>query len=203
MLRVGLTGGIGAGKSEVSRRLQACGALVIDSDILARQVVTPGSDGLAEVVAAFGKQVLRDDGTLDRTALGARVFADEAARRRLEDILHPRIRAQATQAEKAAGPHTVVVHDIPLLIETNRQGDYDVVVVVDVPERAQVDRLVRTRNMSEAEAWSRIRSQAPRAQRLAEGHIVIDNTGSLTELDAAVADLWRALLARAGAESGC
>lgn len=201
MLRVGLTGGIGAGKSEVSRRLQALGALVIDSDRLAREVVAPGSDGLGEVMAEFGDQMVQDDGTLDRTALGARVFAEEAARRRLEEIIHPRVRKRAAEVERAAGPHPVVVHDVPLLVETNRQDDYDVVVVVDVPEQKQTERLVRTRRLSEVEAWSRIRSQAPRAQRLAAADIVIDNTGSLAALDLAVGDLWRELSARPEAQS--
>jgi len=201
MLRVGLTGGIGAGKSEVSRRLQALGALVIDSDRLAREVVAPGSDGLGEVAAEFGDQMVQDDGTLDRTALGVRVFADEAARRRLEEIIHPRVKKRAAEVEEAAGPHPVVVHDVPLLVETHRQHDYDVVIVVDVPEQVQAERLVRTRRLSDGEAWSRIRSQAPRAQRLAAGDIVIDNTGSLAELDVAVSGLWRALAARPEAQS--
>ncbi len=195
MLRVGLTGGIGAGKSEVSRRLAARGAVVIDADVLAREVVAPGTDGLAEVVAAFGPDVLSADGSLDRPALGARVFGDDEARRRLEQVTHPRVRARAAELEAQAGPAAVVVHDIPLLVETGRAGDFDVVGVVDAPAEVRVRRLAAGRGMSGDEARRRIASQAGRDERLAAADHVIVNDGDLPALDAAVDALWRRLAA--------
>ncbi len=193
MLRVGLTGGIGSGKSEVSRRLGEHGAVVIDADLLAREALTPGSDGLAEVVTVFGSDVLRADGSLDRRRLGRQVFADEGARRRLEAIVHPRVRAAAAAAEASASGDAVVVHDVPLLVETGRAGDYDLVVVVDVPEEVQVARLV-ARGMSAEDARDRIRAQADRASRLAAADVVVDNRVSLDDLDSAVGELWQQLL---------
>ena len=200
VLRVGLTGGIGSGKSEVSRRLAGHGALVIDADLLAREAVEPGSDGLRAVVAEFGPSIVGADGALDRPALGERVFADPEARHRLERIIHPRVRRRAADIEATAPPEAVVVHDIPLLVETGRVGDFDVVVVVDVTEQDQVDRLVRSRGITAEEAQARIRTQASRTQRLAAADVVIDNTGSLDDLDEAVATLWREL--RQAARSG-
>ena len=144
MLIVGLTGGIGAGKSAVAARLAAHGALVIDSDRLAREVVQPGTGGLAEVVAAFGPDVLTADGSLDRPALGRRVFGDEAARRRLESIVHPRVRARTAELVAAAPPDAVVVNDVPLLVEAGLAGAYQVVIVVLADEAVRVDRLVAT-----------------------------------------------------------
>lgn len=193
MLRVGLTGGIGAGKSEVSRRLAARGAVVIDADVLAREVVAPGTDGLTEVVAAFGPDVLSADGSLDRPALGARVFGDDEARRRLERVVHPRVRARAAELEAQAGADAVVVHDIPLLVETGRARDFDVVVVVDAPDEVRVRRLAAGRGMSGDEARRRIASQAGRDERLAAADHVIVNDGDLPALDAAVDALWRRL----------
>ena len=196
MLRIGLTGGIGSGKSEVSRRLAALGAVVIDADRLAREVVEPGTPGLQEVVETFGPGVLAPDGSLDRSALGARVFEDEAARRRLEAIIHPRVRARAAELEAAAGPDAIVVHDVPLLVETGQADSYDGVVVVDVPVEVQVRRLVERRGMTEAEARARIAAQASRQQRAGVADWIIDNTGSLDDLDAAVARVWKELVAR-------
>lgn len=196
MLRVGLTGGIGSGKSEVSRRLAARGAVVIDSDVLAREVVAPGSDGLAEVVAAFG-DVLTPAGDLDRQAVGRLVFGDERARRTLEGIVHPRVRARAAELEAEAPPGAVVVHDIPLLVETGQADRFDVLLVVDVPPEVQLDRLVIGRAMPAEEARARIASQASRADRLAVADLVIDNSGSLAELDRRVDELWTGLAARA------
>ena len=193
MLRVGLTGGIGAGKSEVSRRLAEHGAVVIDADVLAREVVAPGTDGLAEVVAAFGPDVLSEDGTLDRPALGSRVFGDDDARRRLEQVIHPRVRARAAELEVQAGPDAVVVHDIPLLVEIGRAGDFDVVVVVDAPDDLRVRRLATGRGMSADEARRRIASQAGREERLSAADHVIVNDGDLPALDAAVDALWHRL----------
>ena len=193
MLRVGLTGGIGSGKSEVSRRLAYRGAIVIDADVLAREVVAPGTDGLAEVVSAFGDGVLSSDGSLDRQAVGARVFGDDAALRRLEQVVHPRVRARATELEAQAPPDAVVVHDIPLLVETGQAGGFDVVVVVDAPDDVRVERLANTRGMSVDEARQRIAAQASREQRLAAADHVVTNDGDLAALDATVERLWRDL----------
>jgi dephospho-CoA kinase len=196
VLRIGLTGGIGSGKSEVSRLLAAHGAVVIDADRLAREVVEPGTPGLADVVETFGPGVLAADGSLDRGALGQRVFGDDDARRRLEAIIHPRVRARAAELEAAAGADAVVVHDIPLLVETGQAGSFDGVIVVDVPVETQVRRLVDRRGMSEAEARSRIAAQAPREQRAGAADWIVDNTGPLADLEAAVARVWKELAAR-------
>ena len=197
MLRVGLTGGIGAGKSEVSRLLAAHGAVVIDADALAREVVAPGSEGLAAVVEQFGADVLGPDGSLDRAAMAARVFTDPTARARLEAIVHPRVRALAAAREAAAvaaDPSAVVVHDVPLLVETGQRDGYDLLLVVDVPTQVQVDRLVRVRGMREAEARARIAAQASREQRLAAADVVLDNSGNLDDLARRVGDVWEAVL---------
>jgi dephospho-CoA kinase len=197
VLRVGLTGGIGAGKSEVSRLLAAHGAVVIDADALAREVVAPGSEGLAAVVEQFGADVLGPDGSLDRAAMAARVFTDPTARARLEAIVHPRVRALAAAREAAAvaaDPSAVVVHDVPLLVETGQRDGYDLLLVVDVPTQVQVDRLVRVRGMREAEARARIAAQASREQRLAAADVVLDNSGNLDDLARRVGDVWEAVL---------
>ncbi len=167
MLRVGLTGGIGAGKSEVSSRLAAQGAVVIDADAIAREVVAAGTDGLAEVIEAFGPEVLRADGELDRPRLGDVVFADPDLRGKLNAIVHPRVGARMAELEQAARPGAIVVHDVPLIAENGRADAYDVVVVVDVPPRTQVERLVRFRGMTRDQARARMAAQASREQRLA------------------------------------
>lgn len=194
MVRVGLTGGIGSGKSEVSSRLAAKGAVVIDADLLAREVVAPGTDGLREVVEAFGNEVLTAKGALDRPALGKLVFDDEPARRKLEAIIHPRVRARAAEIEASADPDAVIVHDIPLLVETGQADRFDLVLVVDVPSELQVARLVANRGMSEDEARARIASQATREQRLAAADVVVPNDGSLAELDARIDEIWPRLI---------
>lgn len=198
MLRVGLTGSIGSGKSAVSIRLADRGAVVIDSDLLAREALAPGTDGLREVVVAFGSDMLDGDGALDRAALGEVVFADDAARRRLEAIVHPRVRARAAELEGAADADAVVVHDVPLLVETGQAGTYDMVVIVDVPDDVAVRRLVEQRGMTEAAARARLRAQAGRAERAAVADLVIDNTGTLAELDERVEEVWTQLTRRAG-----
>lgn len=198
ILNVGLTGGIGSGKSVVSQVLADRGAIVIDSDVLAREAVVPGSSGLAEVVAEFGDSVLAPDGGLDRGALAAIVFADPARREALERIVHPYVRTRSAQIAAAAPPGSVVVHDVPLLVENRLQDMYDVVVVVDAPTEAQVERLVRIRGMAEADARSRIAAQATREQRRAIADHVIDNCGTLDDLAAKVEDLWARLMARRG-----
>jgi dephospho-CoA kinase len=197
MFRVGLTGGIGAGKSEVSRRLAAQGAIVIDADLIAREVVAPGTAGLAEVVGAFGDALLGPDGALDRIALGDIVFADPAKLARLNSITHPRVGARMQALEEAAGPGAIIVHDVPLIAENGLAGAYDLVVVVDVPPRIQLDRLVRLRGMSREQAQARMAAQASREQRLAIAGIVVDNSGSLAELDRQVGELWTELRRRA------
>jgi dephospho-CoA kinase len=191
-----LTGGIGSGKSSVSRRLAELGAVVIDSDVLAREVVARGTDGLAEVVAAFGDGVLTADGELDRPAVGKLVFGDEVARRKLEAVIHPRVRARAAEIERAAPADAVVVHDIPLLVETGQADKFDLVLVVDVPVEVQVERLTTQRGMAEDEARRRIASQATREERLAAADVVIDNAGSLDDLDERVDAVWAELTAR-------
>jgi dephospho-CoA kinase len=197
VLRVGLTGGIGSGKSEVSRRLAAQGAVVIDADAIAREVVAAGTDGLAEVVEAFGPEILRADGQLDRPRLGDIVFADPELRGKLNAIVHPRVGARMAEMERGAGPGAIVVHDVPLIAENGLAGGYDLVVVVDVPPRIQVERLVRYRGMTREQAQARMAAQASREQRLAIAGIVIDNSGSLAELDRQVGDLWAELRRRA------
>ncbi|MGW6278169.1 dephospho-CoA kinase [Kribbella sp. NPDC055071] len=202
MLRVGLTGGIGSGKSAVSSRLAARGAVVIDSDVLAREVVAKGTDGLAEVVEAFGNDVLTAEGELDRPALGRIVFSDEPARRRLEAITHPRVRARAAQLEAQAAADAIVVHDIPLLVETGQAGKFDVVLVVDVPVEVQVERLTSQRGMAAEEAKRRIASQASRDDRLAAADLVVDNSGTLADLDRRLDEIWTVLSSRAASEAG-
>ena len=197
MLRVGLTGGIGAGKSEVSRRLAAQGAVIIDADAAARDVVAPGTPGLTEVIEAFGPGVLLPDGTLDRARLGDLVFADPEQRARLNEIIHPKVGARMSELEQAADPTAIVVHDVPLITENGLASAYDVVVVVDVPPRTQIDRLVKQRGMTRDQAKARIAAQATREQRLAIADMVVDNSSSLTELDRQVGDLWAELRRRA------
>lgn len=197
MLRVGLTGGIGSGKTSVTDLLDDLGAVVVDADVLAREVVAPGSEGLEEIVRAFGPEVLEESGALDRPAMARRVFGDDAARRRLEAIVHPRVRRRAAEIESAANGAAIVVHAIPLLVETGQVGRFDQVVVVDVPEELQVRRLAATRDMDEEEARSRIAAQATRQQRLAVADIVIDNSGTLDDLRRVVARVFAQLSSQA------
>ncbi|GAA1788551.1 hypothetical protein GCM10009835_02310 [Planosporangium flavigriseum] len=197
VLMVGLTGGIGAGKSAVATRLAELGAIVIDADRLAREAVATGSDGLAEVVAEFGPEVLAADGALDRAALASRVFGDDPARRRLEGIIHPRVRARTAELVAAAPPDAVVVNDVPLLVESGLNGAYELVIVVLADEDARVARLIRDRGMTPDEAAARIRAQATDEQRRAVADIVIVNDGSLEDLSRKVDEVWRERLASA------
>lgn len=185
-MRAGLTGGVASGKSTVSAMLAELGAVVIDADRLAREVVARGTDGLAEVVAAFGTDVLTADGELDRPAMGALVFGDEAKRRVLEGIIHPRVRASAAEIEAAAAEGAVVVHDIPLLAETGQASAFDAVIVVDVPVETQLERMVGLRGMTREDAAARVAAQATREDRLAIATHVLDNTGTLAELQSRV-----------------
>jgi dephospho-CoA kinase len=185
-VKVGLTGGVASGKSTVSAMLAELGAVVVDADLLAREVVAPGTDGIAEVVDQFGPGVLTPSGELDRPALAAVVFSSEPRRRALEAIIHPRVRARAAEVEAAAAPDAVVVHDIPLLVETGQVDRFDAVVVVDVPEETQVARMLQLRGMSTEEARARIDAQASREERAAVATYLIDNTGDLDDLRARV-----------------
>ena len=201
VVSIGLTGGIASGKSAVARRFAELGAKIIDADVLARDVVAPGTDGLAHVIAAFGSTVLGPDGSLNRPALGRLVFADDQARRRLESIIHPLVRAAAREQEAAAvaaDPDAVVVHVVPLLVETGQAASYDRVVVVDVDPAVQLDRLVRLRGMDAVEAAQRIAAQATREERLAAADGVIDNSGSVDQLRAQVDEFWQRLTAGDG-----
>jgi dephospho-CoA kinase len=193
-MRVGLTGGVASGKSTVSAMLADLGAVVIDADLLAREVVAPGTEGLKEIVAAFGPEVVTESGELDRPAMGTIVFGDEARRRTLEAIIHPRVRARGAELEAAAPPGAVVVHDIPLLAETGQGGAFDAVVVVDVPVEVQVERMTGLRGMSAQDAEARVRSQATREQRLAVATYVIDNTGTLEDLRDRVTEVFDKLV---------
>jgi dephospho-CoA kinase len=190
MLMVGLSGGIGSGKSSVAARLAELGAIVVDADALAREAVAPGTDGLAEVVAEFGPAVLTATGELDRPAMGRLVFGDPQRRQALEHIVHPRVRARSAELIAAAPPDAVVVNDIPLLVETGQLGWYALVVMVFADTEVRVGRLVRDRGMTEADARARIAAQAGDEQRRAFGGVAIVNDGSLAELRAAVDALW-------------
>lgn len=198
MIKVGLTGGIGSGKSEVARLLASYGAVVIDADALAREVVGAGTPGLAAVVERFGPDVLRADGSLDRPKLGRIVFGDAAALGALNAIVHPLVGRRSAELMAAAPADAVVVYDVPLLVENDLGSAYDLVVVVDAAEQTQLDRLVRLRGMAEADAHARMAAQASRAQRLAAADVVVHNDGSYAELAEQVAALW-ARLGSAGA----
>jgi dephospho-CoA kinase len=197
-MQVGLTGGVASGKSTVAAVLAELGAVVVDSDVLAREVVAPGTPGLAAVVEAFGEGVLAADGTLDRAALGAVVFADEAKRRRLEGILHPLIRARSAEIAGAVPDGTLVVHDIPLLVESGQAGRFDAVLVVDVPVETQVERMVRERGWSREDAEARVRAQASRDERRAVATYVIDNTGTRDDLRERVTEVVDRLVSAGG-----
>jgi len=189
VLRVGLTGGIGAGKSTVAGRLAEHGAVVIDSDKIAREVVAAGTDGLAEVVAAFGDGVLTPDGELDRAAVAKIVFADPQARATLNGIVHPRVRARSAELLAAAAPDAITVHDIPLLVENSLAPAFHLVLVVHAPTETRVRRLV-DRGMAEDDARARIASQAGDEQRRAAADVWLDNSGWPEEVQAAVDALW-------------
>ncbi|MGY4921617.1 dephospho-CoA kinase [Streptomyces sp. 900105755] len=197
MLKVGLTGGIGAGKSEVSRLLVAHGAVLIDADRIAREVVAPGTPGLAAVTEAFGPEVLAADGSLDRPRLGSIVFADPARLAVLNSIVHPLVGARSRELESAAADDAVVVHDVPLLAENGLAQLYDVVVVVDTAPETQLDRLTRLRGMTEEDARARMAAQATREKRLEIADIVIDNDVPLDALRQRVGEVWADLLGRA------
>ncbi|MEU1201280.1 dephospho-CoA kinase [Streptomyces sp. NPDC005813] len=196
MLKVGLTGGIGAGKSEVSRLLVEHGAVLIDADRIAREVVAPGTAGLAAVVDAFGRGILAPDGSLDRPRLGAIVFADPEKLAVLNAIVHPLVGARSRELEDAAPDDAVVVHDVPLLAENGLASLYDLVIVVDAAPETQLDRLVRLRGMTEQDARARMAAQATREKRREVADVVIDNDVALDELERRVRDVWDGLVRR-------
>lgn len=199
MLKVGLTGGIGAGKSEVSRLLVQHGAVLIDADRIAREVVAPGTPGLAAVVNAFGEEVLAPDGGLDRPKLGSIVFADPEKLAVLNSIVHPLVGARSRELESAAAEDAVVIHDVPLLAENALGPLYDLVVVVDASPETQLDRLVRLRGMTESDARARMAAQATREKRLQIADVVIDNDVPLEALKGRVREVWADLVRRAHA----
>lgn len=198
MVRVALTGGIASGKTFVAEELEQRGAIIIDSDVIAREVVQPGTPGLAAVVERFGPGILTVDGMLDRPELGKIVFADEAARKDLNAIVHPLVRKRAAELERGAPDDAVVVHVIPLLVETGQQDKFDEVVVVDVPVETQLRRLMHRNDLSPDEAAQRVQAQATRIQRCEAATHVIDNDGDQASTVRQVAQLWEKLNAAAG-----
>lgn len=199
MVTVGLTGGIGSGKSEVARLLSAYGAVVIDADVLAREAVAPGTPGLAQVVEEFGPDVLLPDGSLDRPRLGSIVFADPARLAALNAIVHPIVGRRTAELVAQAPADAVVVYDVPLLVENDLQDAYDVVVVVDASEQVRLRRLVELRGMAEEDARARMAAQASAERRNAVADVVIANDGGLDALREQVERLWTGLRARAAA----
>ncbi len=193
MTRIGLTGGIGAGKSTVAAMLAGRGAIVIDADAISRELVEPGQPALIELVEAFGSGILRDDGSLNRGELARLAFLEPAGTARLNAIMHPRIAAESSRRLRNASPGQVVVYDMPLLVETGQQELVDLVVVVDVPVETQVDRAVNLRGLDDADVRRRIAAQAARETRLAAADVVIDNSGSRQETENQVASLWSSL----------
>lgn len=198
MLLVGLTGGIGSGKSTAARMLRDLGAVVFDADVLAREAVAPGTEGHRAVVERFGADVLAPGGELDREALAAVVFADPAARRDLEAIVHPEVRRLFAEGSEAyRDSDRVVVLSAPLLVETGMHSAFEVLVVMAVPEPVQVERLMRDRGMSEEEIRARMEAQAPLEDKAAVAHILLDNEGSPEDLERQVDRIWGDLVARA------
>ncbi len=192
-MRIGLTGGIASGKSTVARKLEQLGAFTIDADVLARDVVALGTEGLKAVVARFGNSVLAADGSLDRSALARVIFADPQARADLNAIIHPLVRERAAELEAAAPAGAVVVHVIPLLVETGQQDRFDAVVVVDTTVEEQLRRLTRRDGLTQTEAEQRVAAQASREERLGAATHVIDSSGPVRETMLQVGELWRSL----------
>ncbi|MDO8307869.1 MAG: dephospho-CoA kinase [Actinomycetota bacterium] len=200
-MRIGLTGGVGSGKSTVADLLAGHGAVIVDADQIARDIVEPGGPALAELVTEFGPRILREDGSLNRGELAALAFSDSRATQRLNEIMHPLIAAESRRRMQAAGDTPVVVYDMPLLVETGQQDLVDLVVVVDVPEEVQVARAVGLRGMDETDVRRRIEAQASREERLAAADVVIDNSGELAVTREQVEALWRRALASAASRN--
>lgn len=196
MFLVGLTGGIASGKSTVASMLESLGAEIIDADIIAREVVEPGTDGLSKVVAAFGDSVLQSDGSLSREALASVVFGNQEQRSRLEAILHPLIK-ERTSSRLATSSAAVVVYVVPLLVEANVDYPFDLVVTIESGVETQTQRLIESRGLNSDEAAARISSQATEAQRVARADYRVDGSVTLTELETEVEKLWRLILQKA------
>ncbi|PRA01361.1 dephospho-CoA kinase [Arthrobacter sp. MYb224] len=196
MIHVGLTGGVASGKSAVAARLVELGAVLIDADKLAREVVAPGTPGLEAIRTAFGEGVFSADGSLDRAALGALVFGDEAQRRKLNAIVHPLVRARAQELRAAAGQQAIVVEDIPLLAESGQAQDFDTVIVVQAPRAERIRRMIEDRGWTRADAESRMAAQASDAQRAQIADHLLHNEGTLEELRARVTELFEKELRR-------
>ena len=192
--RVGLTGGVASGKSTVATMLEELGAVIIDADALAREVVAKGTPGLEAVVQEFGQELLSADGELDRPAMGRLVFNDEQARKRLEAIVHPLVFERIVELEEQAPPDAVVVHDLPLLAESGRAETFDAVIVVDAHPELQVERMTADRGWTSEDAHSRIAAQSGREERLSIATHVIENTGSIEDLRARVAAVYAELV---------
>lgn len=197
MLLVGLTGGIGSGKSTVARLLEKLGAVVFDADLLAREAVEPGTPGHAAVIERFGADVLAPGGELDREALASIVFADPSARRDLEQIVHPEVRRLFAEGSEAyRDTDRVVVFSAPLLVETGMHTAFEILVVVSATVATQIERLMRQRGMSESSIRARIVAQAPLEDKAAVADFLVDNEGTLDELESQVDRLWNDLSAR-------
>jgi dephospho-CoA kinase len=198
VLLVGVTGGIGSGKSTVARMLAERGAIVFDADDFARDALRPGTETYEEVVRAFGRKILHADGEIDRSRLAGIVFAEPALREKLERIVHPYVRRRLTEAvEPHSDSDSVVVYDAPLILETGRRSDFDVIVVVTAPEEAQIARL-EALGMGEEQARARMASQMPSEDKARQADFVLDNGGTVAELEAQVDRLWEGLVDRAG-----
>ncbi len=189
MLRIGLTGGIGAGKSTVSAAFNECGGIIVDGDVIAREVVEPGTEGLAALVDAFGEDILLPDGALNRPALAAKAFVDDAQRAKLNGIVHPLVGRRREEIIAAVSDDAVVVEDIPLLVETGMAPMFPLVVVVHADEETRIKRLIK-RGMDEADARARIKAQAPEEQRRAIADVLLDNSGSEGQLVERARDIW-------------
>ncbi|MGI5220103.1 dephospho-CoA kinase [Nocardia sp. CA-290969] len=190
MLRIGLTGGMGAGKSTVARALAEHGAVIIDSDLIAREVVAPGTPGLAALVEAFGADILAADGSLDRPALAAKAFRDDESRATLNSITHPLVGQRTAELLAAAAPDAIVVQDVPLLVENNMAPFVNLVLVVDAATETRLRRLVEFRGVAEDDARARIAAQATDEQRYAAADVLLDNNGAAGAVAAEVARLW-------------
>lgn len=193
MALIGLTGGIGSGKSTVSRRFASHGAIIVDADAVAREVVEPGTPALSAIVSAFGPAILHTDDSLNRAALGDIVFNDPDALQVLNSIVHPAVRSRTQELISEAPAGSIVIYDVPLLVETENSYDFDAIIVTTAPEHVRVERLMENRGMLESEARARIESQAPEADRLRIAHHVIDTSGSLDETYQQVDALWEVL----------
>lgn len=194
-MRIGLSGGIGSGKSSVAALLAERGAVIVDADAIAREVVAPGTAGLAAVLADFGTDVAAADGSLDRAALAEVVFADEAARQRLERITHPLIWAEAERQFSVVPQDGIVVHDMPLLVEKSMSADYHLVVIVMADQAIRLQRLVQGRGLDRVDALARMHAQATDAQRRAAADVLLENDGSPDDLAEAVRLLWQERIA--------